>query len=111
MRNMCAINNIAFGQVLSEGSKACPEWHLTLSARKLQGRRRAFCAPTLLTGRFLCVMPAFESHPGSPTDERDARGDHDLIFGADEEGELLRTLAPGVFSAGGGAGPITSTYG
>ena len=55
MRNMCAVNNIAFGQVLSEGSKACPEWHLTLSARKLQGRRRAFCAPTLPTGRFLCA--------------------------------------------------------
>ena len=56
-------------------------------------------------------MPGFEPHAGSPDVERDARGDHDLLFGADEEGEILRTLAPGIFSAGGGAGPITSTYG
>ena len=57
------------------------------------------------------VMPGYEPHAGSPEVVRDARGDHDLVFGADEEGELLRTLAPGIFSAGGGAGPITSTYG
>ena len=56
-------------------------------------------------------MPGFEPHAGSPDVERDARGDHDLLFGADEEGEILRTLAPGIFSARGGAGPITSTYG
>ena len=56
-------------------------------------------------------MPSFEPHAGSPEVVRDARGDHDLVFGADEEGELLRTLAPGIFSAGGGAGPIMSTYG
>ena len=57
------------------------------------------------------VMPGYVPHAGSPEVVRDARGDHDLVFGADEEGELLRTLAPGIFSAGGGAGPITSTYG
>ena len=57
------------------------------------------------------VMPGYVPHAGSPEVERDARGDHDLLFGADEEGEILRTLAPGIFSAGGGAGPITSTYG
>ena len=57
------------------------------------------------------VMPGYEPHAGSPEVERDARGDHDLLFGADEEGELLRTLAPEIFSAGGDAGPITTTYG
>ena len=50
-------------------------------------------------------------HTGTTAEVRDARGVHDLIFGADEEGEFLRTLAPGVFSAGGGGGPITSSYG
>ena len=43
-------------------------------------------------------MPGFEPHAGSPDVERDARGDHDLLFGADEEGEILRTLAPGLGS-------------
>ena len=56
-------------------------------------------------------MPGYEAHAGTPVEVRDARGDHDLVFGADEEGEILRTLAPGIFSAGGGAGPIMSTYG
>ena len=56
-------------------------------------------------------MPSFEPHAGSPEAVRDARGDHDLVFGADEEGELLSTLAPEIFSAGGGVGPIASTYG
>ena len=60
---------------------------------------------------FFVVMPDYEAHAGTPVEVRDARGDHDLVFGADEEGEILRTLAPGIFSAGGGAGPITSTYG
>ena len=42
--------------------------------------RTAGIAPDLLAGRFLCDMPGFEPHAGSPTDERDARGDHDLVF-------------------------------
>ena len=60
---------------------------------------------------FLTKMPGFEPHAGLPADERDARGDHNLIFGNDEDGEFLSTLAPGIFSAAGGAGPIASTYG
>ena len=60
---------------------------------------------------FFVVMPDYEAHAGTPVEVRDARGDHDLVFGADEEGEILRTLAPGISSAGGGAGPIRSTYG
>ena len=56
-------------------------------------------------------MPGYTVHTGTVAEVRDARGEHDLIFGADEEGEFPRTLAPGVFSAGGGGGPIASSYG
>ena len=56
-------------------------------------------------------MPGYSAQTGTLLEARDARGDHDLVFGADEEGEMLRTLAPGVFSAGGGGGPITCSYG
>ena len=47
-------------------------------------------------------MPEFQVFTGTVLEIRDARGPHPLVFGADEEGEALRTLAPGVFAGGGG---------
>ena len=55
-------------------------------------------------------MPEFQAFPGTVVEIRDARGPHTLVFGADEEGEALRTLAPGVFAGGGGA-PVMCTFG
>ena len=55
-------------------------------------------------------MPSFGVHAGTPTEIRDARGPHNLTMGADDKGEELRTLAPGVFAGGGGA-PVFSPYG
>ena len=43
-------------------------------------------------------------------EQRDARGAHDLVYGADDQGDKLLSLAPGVF-AGGGAAPVSSSYG
>ena len=43
-------------------------------------------------------------------DERDARGTHTLLLGADDKGIELHTLAPNVFIGGGGA-PVLVTYG
>ena len=56
-------------------------------------------------------MPAFvASSAGSAVADRDARGEHSLVFGAAEQGEALHALAPGIFTGGGGA-PIQSAYG
>ena len=43
-------------------------------------------------------------------EQRDARGVHDLVYGADDHGDKLISLAPGVFAGGGGL-PVTSGYG
>ena len=55
-------------------------------------------------------MPDFVHATGLITEQRDSRGVHDLVFGADEKGEELRTLAPQVFLGGGGT-PVHAAYG
>ena len=55
-------------------------------------------------------MPAFQVYAGTATEQRDARGPHDLVFGPDEEADQLNTLAPGIF-AGGGGHPVMCAYG
>ena len=55
-------------------------------------------------------MPEFQVFTGTVLEIRDARGPHPLVFGADEEGEALRTLAPGVFAGGGGT-PVMCSFG
>ena len=59
---------------------------------------------------FLVRMPTFQVFGGTVEDQRDARGPHPLVFGADDHGDRLATLAPGVF-AGGGATPVMSSFG
>ena len=68
------------------------------------------CSPRRWPRSFLLLMPAFQVFSGTVSEQRDARGPHNLVFGADEEGDKLATLAPGVF-AGGGAAPVMSSCG
>ena len=55
-------------------------------------------------------MVHFAVYGGTVAEQRDARGAHDLVFGADDQGDKLLLLAPGIFSGGGGT-PVSSWYG
>ena len=55
-------------------------------------------------------MPEVQVFTDTVLEIRDALGPHPLVFGADEEGEALRTLAPGVFAGGGGT-PVMCSFG
>ena len=58
-------------------------------------------------------MPAFEALAAADVAAlRDARAGHRLVFGAGDRADELNTLAPSVFTGGGGGGaPVTSAYG
>ena len=56
-------------------------------------------------------MPAFEALAAADVAAlRDARAGHRLVFGAGDRADELNTLAPNIFTGGGGA-PDTSAYG
>jgi hypothetical protein len=56
-------------------------------------------------------MPAFEALVAADVAAlRDARAGHRLVFGAGDRADELNTLAPNIFTGGGGA-PDTSAYG
>ena len=55
-------------------------------------------------------MVLFRAYAGNAAVVRDARGAHDLCFGADDRGDDLHGMAPGIF-VGGGATPVSCTYG
>ena len=83
-------------------------WYLQPKGPSQRGD--AVAAGLSLYARLLCSMPEFQAFPGTDVEIRDARGPHPLVFGADEEGEALRTLAPGVFAGGGGT-PVMCSFG
>ena len=55
-------------------------------------------------------MVAFQAVAGTAFQVRDGRGPHSLVFGPNDKGDDLQSMAPGVF-LGGGAHPVTVTYG
>lgn len=56
-------------------------------------------------------MPAFETLVAADVAAlRDARAGHRLVFGGGDRADELNTLAPSIFTGGGGA-PVTSAYG
>jgi len=55
-------------------------------------------------------MVLFQAFTGTVTGVRDARGAHDLVFGANDRAGDLHSMAPGIF-VGGGTAPVSCTYG